>query len=426
MHLHHPRAFVRWSAAAALALFVAACAETATQPLHVPATDEAGATLATLAVFEENLRNPGALPDWAQPQAYYANGSNVRTITGGYSSPCSINTGIAFDGTNLIMSCWYNNRFDFLSPVDGHLISSTPVGAGGYGAIAWDASTQTLWACLLHSTVVQIDLSTQTILSSFGGAACTDGLAYDGSDNTLWTSGDVYRVVQHWNTNGTLIANHNIGSNIGPGNSGIATGGANLYLANNGASQIFQVPKDFSSYTFFAGFPRRIEDLECDDRTFAPAHAVIWQQDAYDRIINAFEIPAGACPFGGGGGDPVDTTPPVLGGTSLACSALWPPNHKMVTVATALGATDETDPAPVVTVSVSSNEPENGLGDGDTGPDWAITDNGDGTWSVALRAERSGTGTGRVYPVAVSATDASGNTSQGTTACTVPHDQGKK
>ena len=40
--------------------------------------------------------------------------------------------------------------------------------------------------------------------------------------------------------------------------------------------------------------------MECDDVTFAPQYAVIWQQDAYDRIIQAFEIPAGACPFGGG------------------------------------------------------------------------------------------------------------------------------
>ena len=421
------RAQARWAASLAAVLFAAACAESTTQPFQAPVEDIQAPALATLAVFQADQRSAAALPDWFSPQAYYANGSNVRTINGGYSSGCSINTGIAFDGTNLIMSCWYHNRFDILDTSDGHLITSIAVpGSFGYGAIAWDASTQTLWACSTdtHQTVVQIDLSTQTILSSFGGAPCTDGLAYDGSDNTLWTSGDVYQDINHWQTDGTLIANHYIGSNIGWGNSGIATGGANLYLANNGQSQIYEVPKDFSSYTFFAGFPRRIEDLECDDITFAPAHAVIWQQDAYDRIINAFEIPSGACPFGGGGGGNEDTTPPTID-LSLACAALWPPNHKMVTVAGAIGATDDTDPAPAVTVSVSSSEPENGLGDGDTGPDWAVTDNGDGTFSLGLRAERSGTGPGRVYTVTVTATDSSGNASTQVAACTVPHDKGK-
>jgi hypothetical protein len=54
---------------------------------------------------------------------------------------------------------------------------------------------------------------------------------------------------------------------------------------------------------------------------------------------------------------------------------------------------------------VSSNEPINGPGDGNTAPDWVIT----GTSTVDLRSERSGTGTGRVYIVKVECTDSSGN-----------------
>lgn len=45
--------------------------------------------------------------------------------------------------------------------------------------------------------------------------------------------------------------------------------------------------------------------------------------------------------------------------------------------------------------SVSSNEPENGLGDGDTAPDWVII----GDLKVNLRAERADTGSGRVIPL---------------------------
>jgi hypothetical protein len=150
---------------------------------------------------------------------------------------------------------------------------------------------------------VEIDLSTGAVLSSFPvPGTCTDGLGYDGTDNTLWTSGDVYTTLVQYDLTGTELQQVGIGGNIGPGNSGIAIGGASFFLANNGLSQIYEVDRTFSNYTLFAGFERRIEDLECDDVTFAPDAAVIWQQDAYDRIVNAFEIAPGACPFGGGGG----------------------------------------------------------------------------------------------------------------------------
>jgi hypothetical protein len=71
---------------------------------------------------------------------------------------------------------------------------------------------------------------------------------------------------------------------------------------------------------------------------------------------------------------------------------------------------------------VSSNEPENGLGDGDTSPDWKIT----GNLTLNLRAERSGKGSGRIYTITVKCADADGNSSSGNVRVSVPHDQGKK
>lgn len=104
-------------------------------------------------------------------------------------------------------------------------------------------------------------------------------------------------------------------------------------------------------------------------------------------------------------------------------SVLWPPNHKMVPVTVSVSASDDCDAVPIRKItSVSSNEPENGLGDGDKAPDWKIT----GDLTVNLRAERSGKGSGRVYTITVTCTDDAENTSTGTTSVTVPHDQGKK
>lgn len=74
-------------------------------------------------------------------------------------------------------------------------------------------------------------------------------------------------------------------------------------------------------------------------------------------------------------------------------------------------------------MSVASNEPVNGTGDGDTAPDWQIT----GDLTVNLRAERSGSGSGRVYSITTQCADVAGNSSPPQLVTTVvPHAQGKK
>ena len=72
-------------------------------------------------------------------------------------------------------------------------------------------------------------------------------------------------------------------------------------------------------------------------------------------------------------------------------------------------------------VSVTSNEPDNGLGDGDTANDIVIVDD----FTFNLRAERSGTGQGRVYTITYQVTDACGNSTLASATVTVPHDKGK-
>ncbi len=98
-------------------------------------------------------------------------------------------------------------------------------------------------------------------------------------------------------------------------------------------------------------------------------------------------------------------------------TALWPPNHKMVEV-TIGGVTDpNTDPVTITVTSVTQDEPVNGLGDGDTSPDAVVQ-----TGSLLLRAERSGTGNGRVYVVHFTANDGEG-ACNGTVTVGVPHDR---
>lgn len=118
----------------------------------------------------------------------------------------------------------------------------------------------------------------------------------------------------------------------------------------------------------------------------------------------------------------VDTTPPVITKVSATPNSLWPPFHKMMTVTVSAQVQDNCGPATWKITSVQSNEPVNGLGDGNTSSDWQIT----GDHSVSLRAERSGKGSGRIYTITVQATDAAGNVSTPQTVTViVPHNMGR-
>jgi hypothetical protein len=118
----------------------------------------------------------------------------------------------------------------------------------------------------------------------------------------------------------------------------------------------------------------------------------------------------------------VDTIPPVITNACASVTSLWPPNHKMVTVTIKATVTDNCGPAKWRIIQVQSNEPVNGKGDGNTSPDWKIC----GDHSVSLRAERSGSGSGRIYTITIQAMDASGNLSDpATVIVTVPKSQGK-
>ena len=116
----------------------------------------------------------------------------------------------------------------------------------------------------------------------------------------------------------------------------------------------------------------------------------------------------------------VDTTKPSVSVSGLP-GEVWPPNHGMVRLQPTLTVSDVADVSPAVTLSVVSNEADDGLGDGDTAGDIVVHSPTD----VEVRAERSGKGNGRTYTLTWTVTDASGNAAVLTAEVTVPKSQGK-
>ena len=116
----------------------------------------------------------------------------------------------------------------------------------------------------------------------------------------------------------------------------------------------------------------------------------------------------------------VDDDPPDVSDLSASPSVLWPPNHTLRDVVLSYAATDNCGPVNCSVTSVTSNEPADGTGDGDTSPDFELI----GPTLVRLRAERSGGGSGRVYTVTVTCTDGANSTSK-TVNVSVPKSQKK-
>ena len=117
-----------------------------------------------------------------------------------------------------------------------------------------------------------------------------------------------------------------------------------------------------------------------------------------------------------------DATPPTM--TVVAPIVLAPPNHKYhaFTMADLVSTVSDSciaglGIADVQITQITSDEPEDGIGDGNTLNDIVI---GSDCRSAELRVERSGAGNGRVYTISLHVTDLAGNRTDATVKVLVP------
>lgn len=121
-----------------------------------------------------------------------------------------------------------------------------------------------------------------------------------------------------------------------------------------------------------------------------------------------------------------DKNPPDLK-VDLDNNYLWAPNHKYVDVTLNVEATDDCDKNLTLRlVSITSNEADNGKGDGNTVDDITGATYGTDDRTFSLRAERSGGNkAGRVYTIVYEAVDDANNVTRVETQIFVRHDQRK-
>lgn len=265
------------------------------------------------------------------PAAHAANGDFVAEVTFSQNCGSSIGVGITYDGANLWYSC-YNSSPDLYraDPHTGTVTASYTI-AGGLGSLAYDANSNEIWAGWGNSTdssaanvrLIKLDGS-KNVTSNFvqfqapQALVCglDDGLAYDGTDNTLFLSDDCSQTIYHYDATGTLLgssawAGAAAGSNCY--NSGLGLGGNLLFQGSDGCSHVYVTdkttpsgPVKFDFSTIVSSDPNfRDEGLTCDPNTFASqGKQVMWSKEAYSPMrAHAYEIPNGSCGYGG---KPVD------------------------------------------------------------------------------------------------------------------------
>ena len=191
-------------------------------------------------------------------------------------------------------------------------------------------------------------------------------------------------------------------------------GGSSTYKYSNSQGEAIRLENgntlvlfgsDIDPATLAARRPQTFTLVEADANPEAGASAVL------DMQIPGAPIVYRATPVNTLFGE-ATCTPPVLSNASANPAVLWPPNGKFVDVEIRYSVQSV---CPVsTTLTVSSNEPPAAGG----AAEWIVID----PHHVQLQADRLGSGSGRVYNVAITSTNAAGATSN-VVQVVVPHDQ---
>lgn len=266
--------------------------------------------------------------------------------------PTQVAPSVAFDGQHLYYVSYGGpvlHRID-VPPAGGQTFATGHVetaitGATGLMTLSYDAGRDAFWAVgndglsiyLLTKAgaatrAFTVDPASDRPNFSSGTYATEVKIAYDRADDTIWYSPDATTRIYHYHTTADILGTAQLVSaspyiDVGlPPNdmnaqcgysqsSGIATGGASLFVSVAGCNYLFEYTKTGSKIAWHAyntNAGESAQDVECDDLSYGVP--VFWIRDAWDGHIRAFEQPGAACTFGGGPapGPPVPSVFPAV------------------------------------------------------------------------------------------------------------------
>jgi hypothetical protein len=262
--------------------------------------------------------------------------------------PSNIAPSVAFDGQYLYYVGYGGpvlHRIDVPPPggtnqATGHV--ETPIsGAPGIMTLSYDAGRDAFWAVGGDGASIYLLTKSGAATLAFNIDPVQDRpkfqtnqyvtevkIAYDRTDDTIWYSPDATTRIYHYHTTADALGTAQLVSaspyiDVGlPPNdmaaqcgysqsSGIAVGGANLFVSVAGCNYLFEYTKTGTKVAWYAyntNAGGSTQDVECDNLSYGVP--VFWIRDAWDGHIRAFEQPGlNACRFGGG--DPLPPPAPV-------------------------------------------------------------------------------------------------------------------
>jgi len=268
-----------------------------------------------------------------------APGDLVASVTVPEPYPRQVAPSVAFDGRNLYYTEYAGSvlyRIDV--PAAGGSGAATgqvsvPIqGApSGIMTLAFDAGRNEFWATGGDGVSIYLLTRSGTATLVFtidesdrpgfvpGPFPVETKIAYDRSDDTIWYSPDGNARVYHYLTTADALGTAQLVSatpyidvSAEPNDmtaecgysqsSGVAVGGADLFISVAGCPYYFEYTKTgrkVAAYRYNTNSGTSTQDLECDDVSYLVP--VFWIRDGYDGTMRAFEQPAsGACVFGGG------------------------------------------------------------------------------------------------------------------------------
>ena len=404
-------------------------------------------------VYNTSGTNPTPTPKPTPTPSAPPPGTLISDVTVPEAQPGTIGPSVAFDGQFLYYTSWFTDGGAILHRIDvppaGSLSGATghtdiPIVGASVMDISYDASRDMFWAAGGDGVSIYLLAKTGRATLQFvvdpatgrpgnckiveGCHSEINGLAYDGTDDTIWYSPDASYRIYHYQTYGDALASalpvsatpyvdvdvapNDMAPQCGYNNSaGVVVGGTHLFLTAGGCAYFFEYTKTGTKVGFYQYTPNPSqhspEDLECDNLSY-PTQPVVWIRDGYTGHIRAFAVASGTCVYGGGftlppgarmkgsfeapASTPADATADV--NISLHCAASVTPNRLEASWKDAAGKThrfhllSETDAAcsddPTITPNPSNASFDTlgghgtGAYDGTTGAsaDWQFKDGG--------------------------------------------------